>query len=142
MKRILVGADGSEHSQRALQLALKLARAQGASLTVAHVLSDRPVPPEASVLPEYMQLIETNRREAGERVLRDAKSLVADQGVDVDTLLLDGPDARALTQAADDLDALMIVLGSRGHGALSRMLLGSVSTKVVHTSHRPVLVVP
>lgn len=142
MKRILVGVDGSEPSQRALQLALTLARAQGAALTVAHVLSDRPVPPEASVLPEYMQLIETNRREAGEHVLRDAKSLIADQGVAVDTLLLDGPDARSLCQAADDLDALMIVLGSRGHGALSRMVLGSLSTKVVHTSHRPVLVVP
>lgn len=50
--------------------------------------------------------------------------------------------AHAIVQAADDLDAGLIVVGARGRSDVASLAVGSVSHKVLHLSHRPVLVVP
>ena len=49
---------------------------------------------------------------------------------------------RALLHLADELDARVIVIGSRGRSAIAAAVLGSVSTGVLHHAHRPVLIVP
>jgi nucleotide-binding universal stress UspA family protein len=143
MQHILVGVDGSECGQRAVKLAGELAKATGAKLTLVHVTPSWQVPPEVSMPPEYTQLVQLNRREEGERLLEQSRSQCrAESGVVAESLVLEGNPAREMNQAAQQLKADLIVVGSRGMGPFSRLLLGSTSTKLVHLAAIPVTVVP
>jgi nucleotide-binding universal stress UspA family protein len=64
---------------------------------------------------------------------------VADQGIPVSGTVVENSPATALLDAAKDAD--LVIVGSRGHGGLASILLGSVSSQVVHHAHCPVLVV-
>jgi nucleotide-binding universal stress UspA family protein len=73
--------------------------------------------------------------------LDEAAALAADAGVTVSTELLTGDPVDEIVAHADSMDADLIVVGSRGHGAVASVLLGSVSQGVLHEARRPVLVV-
>ncbi len=68
-----------------------------------------------------------------------AKRLLADKGVEVETIEAQGDPGTVILDAAKDAD--LVVVGSRGMNPLQRLLLGSVSSKVVHRAHCDVLVV-
>jgi nucleotide-binding universal stress UspA family protein len=68
--------------------------------------------------------------------------MASDYGVPAATELLVGNPADEIVAYADSKDVDMIVIGSRGHGAIASALLGSVSHAVLHEARRPVLVVP
>jgi nucleotide-binding universal stress UspA family protein len=63
------------------------------------------------------------------------------EGVDVKTVLLPGPPARAIVDEVRSSESDLVVMGSRGGGDVSSVLLGSVSHEVLHTSPVPVLIV-
>ena len=63
-------------------------------------------------------------------------------GMNVQTVVVDGADAAGLLRAADDVDASLIVVGSHGSGGSADPFLGSTSHRTVADSHRPVVVVP
>jgi nucleotide-binding universal stress UspA family protein len=73
--------------------------------------------------------------------LEDAVALAAERGVDATTRLLQGDTVDEIVACADSLGVDLIVIGSRGHGAIASALLGSVSRGVLRESKRPVLVV-
>ena len=75
------------------------------------------------------------------RSLEDAAALAAERGVETKTEILRGDPVDEIVAYADSIDADLIVVGSRGHGALTSALLGSVSRGVLHEARRPVLVV-
>jgi nucleotide-binding universal stress UspA family protein len=120
----------------ALEAAVDLAQRRRARLRVLHVLNDvrAPVPDLGPEGPESD--LETLRLQA-EAWLEEARQIVGER-VPVDVTMLDGDPAGQLRHAATDLDFL--VLGSRGLGPLRRVLLGSVSARVVHGAPSPVLV--
>ncbi|HZI07763.1 MAG TPA: universal stress protein, partial [Archangium sp.] len=62
-------------------------------------------------------------------------------GVAVETEVGVGNAALAISERAEAADIQMVVMGSRGQGAVARLLLGSVATEVVHTATKPVVVV-
>jgi nucleotide-binding universal stress UspA family protein len=64
-----------------------------------------------------------------------------DSGVDVDTEVLQGPPAEAILRVTEARQADLIVMGTRGHGELTSLLLGSVSHRVLAHTHVPVMVV-
>jgi len=139
MRRILVTADGSEASHRGVRYALDLAKQLGAKLTVAHVRVSAiyATDPMGLALPE----IDKASREAAERILAEELELVRGGEVEVRGELLDGSPAEAVAEAARAEDVDLVVVGSRGRGAVARMLLGSVADRLVHISPKPVLVV-
>jgi nucleotide-binding universal stress UspA family protein len=101
------------------------------------------IPPESLVLPEYIEVAEKARQESGQRIVKGAASEVEHQlGRAPEILLLDGNPAKELADAVKSSGADLLVVGSRGLGAFSRMLIGSTSSKLVHISEKPVLVVP
>jgi nucleotide-binding universal stress UspA family protein len=134
--KILVAVDSSPHAQAALALATDLARRYRAVLGLLYAF------PHVSDLlghPEYERLLEL-RTLAGNAVLDDARRVVGD-GVPIETHVLEGPPAQAILRVAAEEGYGLIVVGSRGHGVMAGLLLGSVSNAVVQRALCPVLVV-
>jgi nucleotide-binding universal stress UspA family protein len=75
------------------------------------------------------------------KILREAAELAAEKGIEVRTELLRGDPADQIVAYADLMDADLIVVGSRGHGAITSALIGSVSRALLRESRRPVLIV-
>jgi nucleotide-binding universal stress UspA family protein len=126
--KTLVGYDGSEAAQRALEVAAQLTGGTG-DVGVVHVIS---WPPEPGSEEEAQQ----------EDVLAEGRKLIGEHGQTAITLRRQGNPARELNDAASEIGADLIVVGSRGRGPLSSAVLGSVSSTVAAAVGRPVLVVP
>jgi nucleotide-binding universal stress UspA family protein len=131
---IIAGYDGSAGSEHALSWAAREARSRKVMLTVCHACA-----PGFAVLGSEPD-VGLARRD-GERViadgLRQAKDLMGSGKVR--PLLISGRPTEVLCERSDDAD--MIIVGSRGRGGISGMLLGSVSWQVAAHAHCPVVVV-
>jgi len=132
---ILAGYDGSLGSEQALSWAVREARSRGTVLTVCHACAPGfPVPPDEDALLDLL-------RRSGERViasgLERAQRLMAPE--DVQPLLVEGPAAAALCERSHGAD--MVVVGSRGHGGVAGLPLGSVSSQVAAHAYGRVVVV-
>jgi nucleotide-binding universal stress UspA family protein len=139
IRKIVVGNDGSDHSVRALQTAIAIAKSLGAELEIVHV-SHLPVTFYAAAFETPIDLgqqMEALRKEAEAR----AQQVLDETGVEAKMVTLDGNPADALLEYADRSGADMIVVGSHGAGAVERFLLGSTSDRIVHHARCPVLVV-
>jgi nucleotide-binding universal stress UspA family protein len=135
-RNILVAIDGSRHACDALDLAIDLAQRYQAKLTLLHAF------PHVSDLlgtPQYEHLLAA-RTLIGEQLLESARTQVGDS-VPVETQLIEGPAASAILRVAEHEGYDMIVLGSRGHGQIGGLLLGSVSSAVAQRAQCPVLIV-
>ncbi|MDE3202960.1 MAG: universal stress protein [Acidobacteriota bacterium] len=133
-KRIVVGIDGSDVSKDALRWAAAQARLTGAHL---HVVMAWEIPALA-----YMATIpnvdwEKDTQAILEQTLKEV--LGAEPDVEVTTEVAEGHPAPVLLDRSDQAD--LLVVGSRGHGAFTGMLIGSVSEHVVTHAHCPVVVV-
>jgi len=141
MSGIIVGVDGSGHSQQALRWAMREAALRHVPLTVLIVHQaitgylGRPIDYPGDK-PATEQAREAAQAET-DKVLAE----LGDQRPDSVTVnAVNGLPAEALLNAAADAD--MIVVGSRGAGGFARLLMGSVSTQVTHHAHCPVVVIP
>jgi monovalent cation/proton antiporter MnhG/PhaG subunit len=130
--RTLVGYDGSETAKRALELAARIAGTAG-DVAVAHV-----APPLQELDFGESPPVEDAEQE---RLLAEARAEVARTGKPATTLRRHGDAVEELIDAADELEADLILLGARGRGPLASALLGSVSSGVAGGAHAPVLVV-
>src|SRR5436305_5131385 len=140
MKKILIATDGSHSAHEALEFGLDLAAEQDAWAFVVYVAPAVDVMPYAN----FAVVAPTVPHELSEHdrgPLNEAFQIAVEKDVDVKTDLLKGNPADELVAFADTIDADLIVIGSRGHGAIASALLGSVSRGVLHESRRPVLVV-
>jgi len=140
IEKILIATDGSESAHEALEFGLDLASEQDARAFVVRVAPAVDVMPYANfgyVAPSVPH--EFNEHDS--ETLQEAAELAAENGVDVETALLKGRPADEIVTYADTIDADLIVVGSRGHGAVASAVIGSVSRGVLHESRRPVLVV-
>ena len=140
MHRIVVGVDGSENSRRALEWAIDEARIRQARLTV---VSAWQIPNVVLSSPVATAAYDDDVwRDAATETLDTAlKSVATDVlPVEIDRQVIEGPAARVLVDAAKDAD--MIVVGSRGRGGFTGLLLGSVSQHVAHHARCPVVIVP
>jgi nucleotide-binding universal stress UspA family protein len=139
MKRILVAVDGSDSSLKAARMAADVALRFGAKLTLCHVVPKLLLPPDVYGL--TIAEVEREHRAYADRLLETAVANLDEPGLDVSTTVLFGSPAEAIAEEAVAPDIGMIVIGSRGHGAVARVFLGSVSDRLVHISSKPVLVV-
>jgi nucleotide-binding universal stress UspA family protein len=135
---ILVAVDGSADAQEALRQAIDLARCERSRLT----LMTGVVPPPSfafaatAALPEAMR----GAQAEAEAVLRAARDGLPDD-VSVTTVLTSEPIRSALIERVKKANHDLVVMGSRGRGAVRSALLGSVSHYVLHHSPAPVLIV-
>jgi nucleotide-binding universal stress UspA family protein len=142
MQVILVATDGSAAAGVALDEAIALAAETGeelAAVTVWRALQgDFGIAyPSAAMLTD---LLDAERTHA-EATLADAVSRAADAGVPLRSRLATGDPADRICAYAREIGARLIAIGSRGHGTVAALLLGSVSNAVVRNAPCPVLVV-
>jgi nucleotide-binding universal stress UspA family protein len=137
-KTILVATDFSPPSALALEYAHTLARRFGAALVVVHIIED-PFPVGAEFYPPEVDSYRTRMVEKATRELADAVAPVNDVKVSPEVLV--GSTARRIIEAAAVHDADLIVMGTRGHGAMAALLMGSVAERVVRTADCPVMTV-
>ena len=139
-ERVLVGVDGSESSVTALKWAAHYAQATGGTIRAVlawHYPSAAGVAP-TGVMPATVESeVERSRLEAiGETV---TSALGTEPPVEIERKAVYGHPAQVLIDESGDAD--LLVVGSRGHGGFSGMMLGSVSTHCVTHAHCPVTVV-
>ncbi len=134
-KSILVAWDGSEHGNRALDEAIDVARSQDASLTLLTVAALQPV--GSGLVPPSS---ETDLLDGAKAILAAGEALVPDGITASGRTAIGHPGAEILKRAvAGDHD--LIVLGSRGRGAVRSAVLGSVSHFVLNHGTVPMLIV-
>ncbi len=136
---ILVAVDGSPDAEEALSEAIDLAESERARLTLITAVAQVPATAYLAAGADFGKLFEDARAEA-EGILRRARERVPDD-VAVRWVLSEKPIRAALAKQIADGGHDLIVMGSRGRGAVRAALLGSVSHYVLHHSPIPVLVV-
>ncbi|MGQ9530708.1 MAG: universal stress protein [Candidatus Bathycorpusculaceae bacterium] len=152
-EKILVPLDGSEHSLKALEIAIQIAKNFGGKITLIHVYSVvvRPIiiPEPATLTPSgfpVMSSAEVSRvaeaaRKSGSSILADGEQRVRAAGVEVETLLKEGHTVQEIVKTAREGMFDLIVIGARGISKIRELLLGSVTDGVIHHAPCPVLVV-
>ena len=141
---IVVGVDGSRGSSEALRWAIAEARLRNAPLRAVHAWTyARPLIPSLVGYPYSVESVDStvdDRRQAAEEMLERATSELAEaHGIEIERIIAEGSAGRALIEAvgADDL----LVVGSRGHGGFTSLLLGSVSQQCAQHASCPVVIV-
>ena len=142
MAGITVGIDGSAHSTRALEWAIREAAARHTPVTVltVHAVPASGWTGNRITLPQDAPELEEARRAAEEMTFKATSQLGEAQPSSVTVRAIIGFPALELVEASRAAD--LMVIGSRGAGGFARLLLGSVSSQVVHHAHCPVVVVP
>ena len=139
MKTVLIATDGSESGRAAVETGLEFAADEAARAVIARVTSfaefgmswDAPLdnPPQRMPQPE------------DDAVLAEALLLAAERGVAAKAELLVGYPAKQIVRLANEIDADVIVVGSRPLGRLTRAIVGSTSRVILELTGRPVLIV-
>ena len=134
--KILVCCDGSKYSERAITHACNLAKNDGSSLSLIYVV-DRSVGLDLFDRREYLMIL----KNYGAKVLKKARWTASQKGVKAKTVLKEGKVANEIVKYAKKGNFRLIVVGSKGLGAVSRLFLGSVSTNLAQHSLCSVLIV-
>ena len=140
--RIVVGVDGSEHSEAAIKWAVRMAKGMGSEVVAVFAIAP-PIYFDASFMaPVVPPQFDEEWRAGMKKEFEEqwCKSL-RDAGVRYQTVLEDGRPASVIGQVADRVHADVIVVGRRGRGGVAELVLGSVSHELVLHSTRPILVI-
>jgi nucleotide-binding universal stress UspA family protein len=144
-RKILVGIDGSEHGNHALQHAVTLAQSCRAALRIVHVLDLGWLAVAPAAAADIVPATDSWRAEAA-GLLKAAAETARAAGVEAETRLVEtvkpaNPPAQALVEEAASWQADLLVVGARGRRGLEHLLIGSVADGVLRRSTRPVLLV-
>jgi nucleotide-binding universal stress UspA family protein len=135
MKRVLVGFDGSEGAENALNKAMMILDDDGELIIIAII----PLPSDRNLLDQKTyEIIKSRAHNLINSVIHD----IGSHGYTITGMVKEGEDIAALIiDVANDLRCDLIVLGSRGSSSLGKYPIGSVANKVVQYAAKPVMVV-
>ncbi|MCH4248299.1 MAG: universal stress protein [Acinetobacter populi] len=142
-QHILVPVDGSDTSLVAVKQASDLAKAFGSKVTAICVLTLDPFIGVEFINTRDMQDDYLKQARAGiQQILDQAKQQFAQQGIEVDTKIVEGQIIhKEIVNAVEQLHADLLVIGSHGRKGIKKMVLGSVAQSVLGEINIPVLVV-
>ena len=136
IKKILVPLDGSANAFRGLDVAIHMARESHATITGLYVLVMVKPRPDDSITPLEKILLGH-----AQKIMKKAKLKAARQGILFFDTVSYGDDGKKIVDIAERKNFDLIVIGSRGMGAVKEIFLGSTSNYVLHKSKKPVLIV-
>ena len=143
IRRILCPIDFSDHSRRALDHAVAIARWYESTITVLHVFSPTPVAAfgPGPVVFEAMVLTSVDR----DQLLADIKAFAETEsapGITIEAVVREGNTPSEILEQANGMKADLLVIGTHGRSGFERLVLGSVAEKVLRKANCPVLTVP
>lgn len=142
MKRILIPVDGSDAALRAIKVAIETVLGRTSRPEVRLVTVQAPILSGNVTRFFTAEMIESYYQEEGEKALVEARKMLSDAGIDYQEKVLVGHIAQAIIQYVEDEGCDHIVMGTRGLGAVTSVVLGSVTHKVLAMSQIPVTLVP
>jgi len=142
LKKILVAYDGSSHSKHALNWAIDLSLMSGAEVSAVKVFeSTRLYPAMAETRGHGLKELLDGIHQEDQRLIGEVVAEGQKKGVTVKGEILQGNITEAILAYAKKNDIDMIAVGTKGHGALEELLMGSVTRGLVSLAHIPVFVV-
>ena len=136
IRNILVGYDESAPAKRALALAEDIAAQYDARIVLVSVLEPFNAPPVQIIYPTEEEI-----SRARQVVEAEAARMHA-EGKRVEAFVEIGVPARTLLDLAQELEVDVTMVGRSGKGAVARAIMGSVTTSLLHTTTKPIIVVP
>jgi nucleotide-binding universal stress UspA family protein len=134
---VVIATDGSESAEQAVVAGARVARTLGTKAVLVYVR------PAIGPLGEpYYQEKLSEQMAYAQAALERAQTLAREEGCEADAEIVEGNPPDQVVELARVRNAPVIVVGSRGLGAVTGALLGSVSSAIIHRADRPVLVVP
>ena len=137
-QKILVPLDGSDHSSRALEVAIQLAKQLKCKLVLLTVYS---MVAASGSSPELSLMAIEASRDRSKEILKSAEEKVKSEMIEVETELTAGTAVEAIVEKSKEGKFDMIVMGARGLGTMRKLLIGSVSEGVIKSAPCPVLIV-
>jgi nucleotide-binding universal stress UspA family protein len=134
-EKILVAIDGSTYSYKALSDAIEIAKMASAKISLIHVYVPGSTFSRSTRRPFYELL-----KEEGDKIIENGKAIAKNEGLDVETLLIEGDPVEQIVKVAKDGQFDLVVIGARGVGKVTALLLGSVSQGVANNVHCRVLI--
>lgn len=139
MRKVLIAVDGSDNSLRAVRHLISEKDIYREPLSIVLINVQAPVVSGAVKTFLSQDQIEHYYREEGEKAIAGARDLFAAAGIAAEHRILVGDVAQTIARVAREKGCAQIVMGTRGLGTVSGMLLGSIATKVIHLADVPVL---
>ena len=139
MQKILVPVDGSDNALRAVKHAIAVAKSSLVTeLHLLHVMESMPTYVHAYFSVDDIQKIEAS---AAEEILQSAKRLCDEATVPYVSHTRAGAIAQTIAACTDELQCNTIIMGTRGMSAITNLIIGSITTKVIHLVSVPVTLV-
>lgn len=133
--KVLLPVDGSKYSDEAAERAIKLTKDFGGELTILTVVD---IDPELfAIAPDVADQVEMGAK----RIVDETKTLAEKAGIDAEMVLVEGRPYEQIITVAKDIGATMICMGSHGRTGIGRLMMGSVTERVIGDATTPVLVV-
>ena len=139
LRKILIATDGSETAEKAANFGIQIVRLSGAKVYAVYVIDTTPyysIPLDQIWSKEVYEQLEQMGNEITSNVEKTAKAA----GLEAESIVLKGDPAARIVNFAEEQSVDMIVVGSHGIGGFERLVIGSVSEKVVRHAKIPVLV--
>ncbi|HAE61790.1 MAG TPA: universal stress protein [Eubacteriaceae bacterium] len=144
MKKILIPVDGSSYSVRAVKKGAEIAKAFDGEVVLLNVIDIKfAVPAQATVgFSSAFDVLMDKSRQDSKKILDEAKELLKGAAKDIKTEIIEGDSSISIIKYIENNDIDLVIMGSQGvSGGLKGLLIGSVTNRVLHNTHVPVLVV-
>ncbi len=137
--KVIVGIDGSDVSERALKVAIEICKKFNATLYIVYVIEPLLVP---SIDKAKKQALIEALREHADRIMYRALTKAQRENVKAKPIIVEGKPGPEICKKASELNVDLIVVGSRGLGAISRFIVGSTSSYLFnHCTNKSLLIV-
>lgn len=142
MKNIMAPIDFSDVTDEVIQVAAQFAKTFAAKLWIVHVAAPDPDFVGYDVGPQHVREWRADTLRKEHKIIQNKKKELEEDGIDVEALLIQGAIIVAILNEAKKLKADLIVVGSHGHGALIKLLMGSVCEGLIKKAPCPILIIP